>query len=267
MASSNPAVKGVAWTDRIFLKSMANPGAHKVNPTLAAGDITIDIDGAGFGNPATTPSVSPAAGAAVLISLSTSEMNGDLITVRCHDQTDPQEWADYGFCIQTTAAGWLTDKTGYSLSAAGVQAIWDALTSALTTVGSIGKRLADDIDAVISTRLATSGYTAPSNSAIAAIQAKTDNLPGSPAAVGSAMTLTSGERNSVADALLDRTDGIETGLTLRQGLRLFAAALLGKVSGMLSNAPVFRDTNDSKNRISATTDANGNRTAVSLDGS
>mgnify|MGYP001569179185 CR=1 FL=1 len=35
------------------------------------------------------------------------------------------------------------DKTGYALSAAGVQAIWDALTSALTTVGSIGKKLAD----------------------------------------------------------------------------------------------------------------------------
>jgi hypothetical protein len=31
------------------------------------------------------------------------------------------------------------DKTGYALSSAGVQAIWDALTSALTTVGSIGK--------------------------------------------------------------------------------------------------------------------------------
>ena len=35
------------------------------------------------------------------------------------------------------------DKTGYGLSAAAVQAIWDALTSALTTVGSIGKKLAD----------------------------------------------------------------------------------------------------------------------------
>lgn len=35
------------------------------------------------------------------------------------------------------------DKTGYSLSAAGVQAIWDALTGAMTTVGSIGKKLAD----------------------------------------------------------------------------------------------------------------------------
>lgn len=35
------------------------------------------------------------------------------------------------------------DKTGYSLSAGGVQAIWDALVSALTTVGSIGKRIVD----------------------------------------------------------------------------------------------------------------------------
>jgi len=38
-----------------------------------------------------------------------------------------------------------SDKTGYSLSSAGVQAIWDALTSALTTVGSIGKKLADAV--------------------------------------------------------------------------------------------------------------------------
>ena len=35
------------------------------------------------------------------------------------------------------------DKTGYSLSSGGIQAIWDALTSALTTAGSIGKKLAD----------------------------------------------------------------------------------------------------------------------------
>lgn len=37
----------------------------------------------------------------------------------------------------------LTNKTGFSLSAAGIQAIWDALTSALTTAGSIGKKLTD----------------------------------------------------------------------------------------------------------------------------
>ncbi len=40
-------------------------------------------------------------------------------------------------------ASTVSDKTGYALSSGGVQAIWDALTSAFTTVGSIGKKLAD----------------------------------------------------------------------------------------------------------------------------
>lgn len=52
----------------------------------------------------------------------------------------------------SVTVGTNNDKTGYGLSAAAVQAIWDALTSALTTVGSIGKRLADDVDATISSR-------------------------------------------------------------------------------------------------------------------
>lgn len=43
-------------------------------------------------------------------------------------------------------------KTGYTLSATGIQAIWDALTSALTTVGSIGKLFVDNINATISSR-------------------------------------------------------------------------------------------------------------------
>lgn len=44
------------------------------------------------------------------------------------------------------------DKSGYALSSAGIQAIWDVLTSALTTVGSIGKLLVDNINATISSR-------------------------------------------------------------------------------------------------------------------
>jgi hypothetical protein len=39
----------------------------------------------------------------------------------------------------------VSDKTGFSLSSAGIQAIWDALTSVLTTVGSIGKKLVDSV--------------------------------------------------------------------------------------------------------------------------
>ena len=41
------------------------------------------------------------------------------------------------------------DKTGFSLSAGGVQAVWDALTSALTTAGSVGKRISDFVNASI----------------------------------------------------------------------------------------------------------------------
>jgi len=54
---------------------------------------------------------------------------------------------------------WNIGKTGYALSTAGVQAIWDALTSALTTVGSIGKLIVTNLDAAISSRMAT--YTQP----------------------------------------------------------------------------------------------------------
>ena len=54
---------------------------------------------------------------------------------------------------------------GVTLAASAVQAIWDALTSALTTVGSIGKLLVDNIDAAISSRLATASYTAPLDAA------------------------------------------------------------------------------------------------------
>lgn len=63
-----------------------------------------------------------------------------------------------------TAASGITvstnnDKTGYSLSAAAVQSIWDAATSALTTVGSIGKWILDKLDVVLSTRASATALT------------------------------------------------------------------------------------------------------------
>ena len=46
---------------------------------------------------------------------------------------------------------WNIGKTGYALSTAGVDAIWDALTSGMTTAGSIGKKLADWVVGTIDT--------------------------------------------------------------------------------------------------------------------
>jgi len=48
-------------------------------------------------------------------------------------------------------------------------------------------------------------------------------------------------------------------------LKIISAALAGKLSGAPSGPIVIRDVNDGKNRITATVDANGNRTGVTLD--
>ncbi len=65
----------------------------------------------------------------------------------------------------TVTVGTNNDKTGYGLSAAAVQAIWDAATTALTTAGSIGKWILDKLDVVLSTRFASASYTAPLDAA------------------------------------------------------------------------------------------------------
>lgn len=81
-----------------------------------------------------------------------------------------------------------------------------------------------------------------------------------------ASTLTSTERDAVADALLDRSNGVETGLTPRNAMRLIAAACAGKLSGAATTTVVVRNAiADSKNRISATVDADGNRSAITTD--
>ncbi len=134
--------------------------------------------------------------------------------------------------LTTTFTGNLTGSVasvtaGVTLAATAVQAIWDALTSALTTVGSIGKLIVDNLNA----------------------------------AVGSVPSA-----NANADALLDRTNAIETSLTPRGLFRLAGAALAGKLSGGSTTTNTFRNAvADSKDRITATVDSSGNRTAITTD--
>lgn len=84
-------------------------------------------------------------------------------------------------------------KTGYALSSAGVQAIWDALTSALTTAGSIGKLLVDNV-----------------NASISAIKSKTDQLTFTNAnkvdsSLQAAGDIVAAVANKIADHVLRRT--------------------------------------------------------------
>ncbi len=67
------------------------------------------------------------------------------------------------------------------------------------------------------------------------------------------------------DEILDEV--VEGSTTWRQAIRLLLAALVGKVSGGGTTTVTFRDLADAKNRITATVDSNGNRSAISLDAS
>lgn len=65
--------------------------------------------------------------------------------------------------------------------------------------------------------------------------------------------------------LLDQED-VETGLTLRQALRLVTAATAGKISGASGATITIRNAAaDDKDRIVASVDVDGNRTAITYD--
>jgi hypothetical protein len=101
-APYNPPVKNEDFIIRIALEDYANPGNMKSNPTIAAGDFKVDKDGGGLSNLSTLPSVDPASTVLVKITLSSTEMNADVVTLVCVDQTAPKEWADFVLSIPTS---------------------------------------------------------------------------------------------------------------------------------------------------------------------
>jgi len=108
-----------------------------------------------------------------------------------------------------------------------------SVASVTGAVGSVTGLTVANLDVAVSTRLATAGYTAPPSAA------------------------------SNATAVLDEI--IEAAISLRQAMRLVLAATGGKALGLDTTTAIYRDTADTKDRITATVDANGNRTAVTLD--
>lgn len=129
-----------------------------------------------------------------------------------------------------------------------------------TAVGLASANLDTQLgDLPTNAELATALGTA--DDAVLAAIAALNNL-----AAGAAMTLTSGERTAIANALLDLADTIEVGLTLRNAQRLQSSAAAGKLSGAATTTAVLRNAiADSKDRITATVDADGNRSAVTVD--
>lgn len=133
--------------------------------------------------------------------------------------TDAKVAADVTIASVTGSVG--SVAAGVTLAASAVQAIWDALTSALTTVGSIGKLLVDNVNATISSRLASAAYTAPLDAA------------GTRSAVG----LASANLDTQIDALPTNAE-LATALATADDAVLAAIAALNNLSAAQVNAEV-----------------------------
>ena len=71
----------------------------------------------------------------------------------------------------------------------------------------------------------------------------------------------------VEAAVMDKADGIETGLTMRQSQRLQSSVLFGRRSGTGSGTEIFNAAvTNAKARVTGTIDGSGNRTNVTTDG-
>lgn len=123
-------------------------------------------------------------------------------------------------------------------------AVWDEAAAGHTDAGKAGAQLWTDIDAI----LVDTGEIGAAGIGLTAI---TD-------------AITALNDITVADIIAGIAEG---SLDLQEMLRIMLAALAGKASGGGTTTIAFRDQADSKDRISATVDSDGNRSAVTVDGS
>lgn len=198
-----------------------------------------------------------AAGVRDAVGLASANLDTQLGAINSKTTNLPTDPADESLIIAATDAIMtrLGAPAGASVSAdiAAVKADSAAILVDTAEIGAAGAGLTALASAANLATLA--GYV---DTEIAAIKAKTDNLPAAPAAVGDIPTAA-----AIADAVHD--EAVDGTVTFRQSVRLANAVLGGKASGLETTAAVYRDLADTKDRITATVDVDGNRTAVTRD--
>ena len=148
-------VKNSAYSFYCALTSQADTDIFKANPTLAAGDVTVSIDGGSATNIGTLPQASPAAGAVLKCDLTASEMNGDVISIKFTDAAGA-EWQDLLVTLITETASLTTLNTAIAAlpSASSIAtAVWGAAARTLTA----GTITAADVWGYVTRTLTSSG--------------------------------------------------------------------------------------------------------------
>ena len=210
MASYVTPKRGVEYIFSIGLTDQANTKLLKANPTLASGDFKVSIDNGSLNNPSTLPTVTQAAGKIVKVTLSAAEMTGDNITLVCSDAAG-DEWCDQIINIQTSArqiddlAYPTTSGRSLDVTATGAAGVdWGNVENQSTTVALTGTST-KSLQPTVAGRTLDVTATGAAGIDWANIENPTTvvNLSGTSIAASPA-TLSAGERNSLADAMLVR---------------------------------------------------------------
>jgi hypothetical protein len=158
-----------------------------------------------------------------------------------------------GVATATATLQLVVSGIGTSNGAATVSGnVYAALNGAATSAGSA--TVSGSIQA-----LAWGVGTSNGAATVTAVRYATGQLQGS---IAPAITL---EASAFSTYLLDEED-VESGMSLREALRLVAAATAGKISGASGSTITIRNAvADSKDRIVAEVDVDGNRTSITYD--
>ena len=155
---------------------------------------------------------------------------------------------------------------------AAIKAVTDLLPNAGALTSLATAAALDTVDNFLDTEVAA--ILAAVDTEVAAIKAVTDLLPNAGAltslATAAALDTVDNFLDTEIAAIKAKTDlipGTIDGKTFSEIVTLIAAVLLGKASGLATTTAVYRAVDDSKDRITATVTADGNRTAVTLDAS
>lgn len=132
--------------------------------------------------------------------------------------------------------------------------VWEAATADYASVGTFGEALdlnsiADAVwDELTAAHNGGSGVAGSFGELVISTENVTAGLP---------------DAGAISTAVW--SEALDGSTTAAESMRLQNSALGGKASGLGTTTVVFRDINDTKNRISATVDVDGNRSAVTLD--
>jgi len=241
----------------------------------AALDSEYSLDGAGFGDCASEATEIGTSGIYYL-NLAQGETNGDVVCIQ----------------VKTSTAGAKTTVLVFYTSAQTLDEIDTNVDSILTDTNELQTDWANGgrLDLLVDAILADTGELQTDwvnggrlDLLIDAVKAATDNLPADPADdsdIDAQLATIAGYIDTEVAAIKAVTDTLSLGAiadavhdevtegttTLRHAIKLICSALFAKTSGGGTNTLVARDIGDTKPRITLTTDANGNRTASTLDG-